>query len=61
MSFCQITFRIGTRFARTFYVYGYPRQVFTGWMSGLVNIDEVIDISMVIYPVESQVVLENLT
>jgi type IV secretory pathway VirB4 component len=53
-------FRIGTRFARTFYVYGYPRQVFTGWMSGLVNIDEVIDISMVIYPVESQVVLENL-
>jgi hypothetical protein len=53
-------FQIGTRFARTFYIYGYPRQVFTGWMSGLVNIDEVIDISIVIYPVESQVVLENL-
>jgi conjugal transfer ATP-binding protein TraC len=53
-------FQIGTRYARTFYVYGYPRQVFTGWLSGLVNIDEVIDISMVIYPVESQIVLENL-
>lgn len=53
-------FRIGTRYARTFYVYGYPRQIFTGWLSALVNLDEVIDLSMFIYPVESQVVLENL-
>ncbi|HSX46312.1 MAG TPA: DUF87 domain-containing protein [Candidatus Saccharimonadia bacterium] len=53
-------FQLGTRFARTFYVFGYPRQVYTGWLSGLVNIDEVLDISMYVYPVESQVVLENL-
>jgi type IV secretory pathway VirB4 component len=53
-------FRIGTRYARTFYVYGYPRQIFTGWLSGMVNIDEVMDLSMFVYPVESQVVLENL-
>src|SRR5579884_2726384 len=53
-------FQIGTRFARTFYVYGYPRQVFTGWLSSMVNLDEIIDISMYIYPVESQIVLENL-
>ena len=53
-------FQIGTRLARTYYVYGYPRQVFTGWLSSMVNLDEMIDISMYIYPVESQVVLENL-
>src|SRR5215469_4588445 len=53
-------FRLGTRVARTYFVYGYPRQIYTGWLSGLVNIDEVIDLSMFIYPVESQVVLENL-
>lgn len=53
-------FRLGTRLARTYYVYGYPRQLYTGWLSGLVNMDEVMDISMFIYPVESQVVLENL-
>jgi conjugal transfer ATP-binding protein TraC len=46
--------------ARTFYVYGYPRQLYTGWMSGLINIDEVMDISLYIYPVESQVVMEGL-
>lgn len=53
-------FQIGTRYARTYYVYGYPRQVFTGWLSSMVNLDEVIDLSMFVYPVESQVVLENL-
>ncbi len=53
-------FHIGTRIARTFYVYGYPRQVFTGWLSSMVNLDEVIDLSIYVYPVESQVVLENL-
>jgi len=53
-------FQLGTRMARTFYVYGYPRQLYTGWLGGLINIDEVLDISMFIYPVESQIVLENL-
>lgn len=53
-------FRIGTRFARTYYVYGYPRQIYTGWLSGMINLDEMMDISMFIYPVESQVILESL-
>src|ERR1700755_1401738 len=53
-------FRLGTRWARTYYVYGSPRQLYTGWTSGMVNLDEVMDISIFIYPVESQVILENL-
>src|SRR3984957_5166327 len=53
-------FRLGTRIARTYYVYGYPRQVYTGWLSSFVNLDEVMDMSLYVYPVESQVVLENL-
>jgi conjugal transfer ATP-binding protein TraC len=53
-------FRLGTRMARTYYVYGYPRQLYTGWMSSMVNLDEVLDISIFVYPVESQVVLDNL-
>lgn len=60
LEFESARFRIGTRIARTYYVYGYPRQIHTGWLSSMVNLDEVIDLSMFIYPVESQVVLENL-
>jgi conjugal transfer ATP-binding protein TraC len=53
-------FRLGTKYGRTLYVYGYPREIYTGWLSTLINIDEVLDISMFIYPVDSQVVLNNL-
>lgn len=53
-------FRIGTKYGRTMYIYGYPRELYTGWLSGLINIDQVIDISMFVYPVETEVVLNNL-
>lgn len=53
-------FRLGTKYGRTLYIYGYPREIYTGWLSGLINTDEVLDISMFIYPVESDVVLKNL-
>lgn len=53
-------FQLGTRFARTYYVYGYPRQLYTGWLSSMVNLDEVIDLSLVVQPVRSEVVLDNL-
>lgn len=53
-------FRLGTKYGRTIYVYGYPREIYTGWLSSLINIDEVLDISMYIYPVDSQTVLNNL-
>jgi conjugal transfer ATP-binding protein TraC len=53
-------FQLGTRYARTYYVYGYPRQLYTGWLSTMVNLDEVIDLSIIIQPVKSEVVLENL-
>ncbi|HET7827430.1 MAG TPA: DUF87 domain-containing protein [Candidatus Saccharimonadales bacterium] len=53
-------FHLGTRFARTYYIYGYPRQLYTGWLSGMVNLDEVIDLSLIVQPVDSQVVLNNL-
>ena len=25
-------FQLGTRYARSYYVYGYPRQLYTGWL-----------------------------
>ncbi len=53
-------FRLGTKYGRTIYIYGYPRTLYTGWISGLINIDEVLDVSMYIYPVETTVVMKNL-
>ncbi len=53
-------FRLGTKYGQTLYIYGYPRQLYTGWLSGLINADEVLDLSMFIYPVETEVVMKNL-
>ena len=53
-------FRLGTKYGRTIYVYGYPRSLYTGWLSSIINIDEVLDISMYIYPVDTTVVMKNL-
>ncbi|MBQ6511019.1 DUF87 domain-containing protein [Candidatus Saccharibacteria bacterium] len=53
-------FRLGTKYGRTLYVYGYPRMLFTGWLSPIINIDEVLDVSMYIYPVDTGVVMKNL-
>ena len=53
-------FRLGTKYGQTLYIYGYPRQLYTGWLSGFINADEVLDISMFIYPVETEIVMKNL-
>ena len=53
-------FQIGTRYARTYFVYAYPRQIYTGWLSQFINIDEIVDLSLYVYPLDSKVVLNNL-
>ena len=53
-------FRLGTKYGQTMYIYGYPRRVYTGWLSPFINIDEVLDISMFIYPVDTQIIMNNL-
>lgn len=53
-------FRLGTKYGRTLYVYGYPREIYTGWLSSIINMDEVLDVSMFLYPVDTQIVMQNL-
>lgn len=53
-------FRLGTKYGRTIYVYAYPRQIYTGWLSSVINLDEVVDVSMFFYPIDTEVVLKNL-
>ena len=31
-------FRLGTKYGRTLYIYGYPRMLFTGWLSPIRNL-----------------------
>ncbi|HUD21111.1 MAG TPA: DUF87 domain-containing protein [Candidatus Saccharimonadales bacterium] len=52
--------QIGGLFARTLFVFTYPRYLSSGWLSPIMNFDSAIDISMFIYPMESYQVLNQL-
>ena len=52
--------RLGTKFLRTSYVFGYPREVYTGWIGNLINLPEIMDVSLFVYPVQTEAVLHNL-
>ena len=54
-------FRLGTKYGRTIYVYGYPRALYTGWLSSIINSDDVLDISMYISPTDTGVIMKNLS
>ena len=54
-------FRLGTKYGRTIYVYGYPRALYTGWLSSIINSDDILDISMYIYPTDTGVIMKNLS
>lgn len=51
---------IGSFYARTLFVFTYPRYLTSGWLSPVYNLDATIDISMFIYPMETNIVLNQL-
>ncbi len=52
--------KVGNTFARTLFVYEYPRFLTSGWLSEIINIDIVLDISIFIYPQQTEAVLKKL-
>src|SRR5205085_235258 len=52
--------QIGNFYARTLFVFTYPRYLYSGWLSPIYNFDATIDVSMFIYPMESALVMNQL-
>lgn len=52
--------QLGGYFVRTFFVYSYPRYLYTDWLSPVINADFSLDTSMFIYPVNSKDILQKL-
>ncbi|KPJ57559.1 conjugal transfer protein TraC [Parcubacteria bacterium DG_74_2] len=53
--------KLGERFARTYFVFSYPRYLTTGWLSPVINLNAVMDIALHIHPIEGGTVLKQLT
>lgn len=52
--------KIGERLARTFFVFNYPRYLTSNWFSGVINLDQSMDIAMYLHPVDTATVLKQL-
>lgn len=54
------TIQMGSYYARTFFISGYPRFVGPNWLSPVINFEHSLRISTFYYPVDSKVILEKL-
>lgn len=52
--------KLGERYARTLFVFSYPRFLSTNWFSPVINLDQVVDVSVFVHPIDTTVVLQNL-
>lgn len=52
--------KLGEIFAKSFFIFSYPRELSTGWFSPIVNLDVPMDISFFIHPIETGMILRQL-
>ncbi|MDP3993810.1 MAG: ATP-binding protein [Candidatus Doudnabacteria bacterium] len=52
--------QVSGKYARSFFVLTYPRYLSTNWLSPVINMDIPMDISMFIYPMETDVIMKKL-
>lgn len=52
--------RLGTKLAKTIFIFTYPRYLSTGWFSPIINFPGLLDISIFINPVATPIALKNL-
>lgn len=52
--------KIGDKYAKTFFVFSYPRYLSSGWFSQIINLSELFDISIFVHPVDTALALRDL-
>ncbi len=52
--------KIGSKIVKTFFVFSYPRYLSTGWFEPLINLPNILDISIFVSPVDTGMALKNL-
>lgn len=52
--------KIGDRFAKTLFVFSYPRFLSSGWFSPIINLAKLFDISIFVHPVDTALALRSL-
>lgn len=52
--------KIGDKYLKTLFVFAYPRTLVSGWLNPIINVPELLDISIFMHPIDTSVALKNL-
>ena len=52
--------RLGDTFTRTVFISTYPRYLYPGWLSPIINLDTPLDLTLYVHPSDSGTILKNL-
>ncbi len=52
--------KLGNKFVKTIFIFTYPRYLATGWFNPIINLPELLDISIFVHPVDTAMALRNL-
>src|SRR3989338_7715045 len=51
--------KLGEKILRTIFVFSYPRFLSTGWLSPIINLDKIFDISIFAHPINTASILRQ--
>lgn len=60
LKFQSSYFELNGKFARSFFVLAYPRFLSSNWLSFIIQAEGALDLSMFIYPIDSETILKKL-
>jgi len=52
--------KIGDYFAKTVFIFTYPRFISSGWFSSIINLSQMMDVSIFVHPMDTALALKNL-
>ncbi|MEK7192013.1 MAG: ATP-binding protein [Patescibacteria group bacterium] len=52
--------KVGNKFAKTLFLFTYPRYLSTGWFSPIINLPNLLDIAIFAHPIDTPLALKNL-
>jgi type IV secretory pathway VirB4 component len=52
--------QMGNKFAKTLFLFTYPRYLSTGWFSPIINYPDLLDVTIHVNPIETSLAIKNL-
>lgn len=52
--------KLGQKFAKSYFIFTYPRYLVSGWLSPIINLDKAMDIAIFVHPIDTAMAAKQL-